>query len=136
MRRQFTGGGALVVRADCRHCLHGRGSCCDAQTAFDGPVTAVARRTTTVAAPSNPRARDHLDVEYGTSTSYGSRPIGGARPGNESQAVSAFARVAASRGKRTYHDRFVATSQSAGSGPGEEGILTTSSGLPCHERGK
>ena len=64
-------------------------------------------------------------VEYGTSTSYGTKTTA-ASVGSGTTAQSVSAPLSSLKPGTTYHYRFVATS-SAGTGTGADGILTTSS---------
>jgi hypothetical protein len=97
-----------------------------APTASTGPVTATAPTTATVSGSVNPSGTATTwVVEYGTSTTYGSKTASvSAGAGTASVAVSAS--LASLKPGTTYHYRFVATS-TAGTGHGADGILTTSS---------
>jgi hypothetical protein len=89
-------------------------------------VTAVGPSSATLAGKVNPNgATTSWYVEYGTSTSYGSKTANvGAGAGATTLDVSAsLSKLAAGT---TYHYRFVATN-SAGTGHGADGIFTTSS---------
>src|SRR6266478_270411 len=92
-----------------------------APTVTTGPATA------TVSGSVNPEGTATTwDVEYGTSTTYGSHttPVS-AGSGTTTQAVSAT--LTSLHPGTTYHYRFVATSTTAGTSHGADGIFTTSS---------
>ena len=94
-------------------------------TAITGPVTAVGPTTATVSGTVNPNGQATTwYVEYGTSTSYGTKSA-------NVSAGSGTANVAVSRALSgltpgtTYHYRVVATN-GAGTSRGADGIFTTS----------
>ena len=98
-----------------------------APTVTTGPVTATGPTTATVSGSVNPEGTATTwDVEYGTSTTYGSHttPVS-AGSGTTTQAVSAT--LTSLHPGTTYHYRFVATSTTAGTSHGADGIFTTSS---------
>ena len=97
-----------------------------APAASTGPVTSVGPATATVTGTVNPNGQATTwFVEYGTSTSYGSKTANvNAGSGSANTAVSASLTGLASG--TTYHYRVVA-SNSAGTARGADGIFTTSS---------
>jgi hypothetical protein len=103
----------------------GAATAATAPTASTGPVATVAPTAATVSGSVNPNGTATTwYVEYGTSTSYGTKTAAAsAGSGTSSQAVSAS--LSSLKPGTTYHYRFVATS-SAGTGHGADGILTTS----------
>ena len=94
--------------------------------AITGPVTSVGPATATATGTVNPNGlATTWYVEYGTSTSYGSKTATvSAGSGTSNTAVSASLTGLASG--TTYHYRVVATN-SSGTGRGADGIFTTSS---------
>jgi hypothetical protein len=104
----------------------GTAAAATAPTASTGPVSTVAPTTATVSGSVNPNGTASTwYVEYGTSTSYGTKTAAAsAGSGTSSQSVSAS--LTSLKPGTSYHYRFVATS-SAGTGHGADGILTTSS---------
>jgi hypothetical protein len=104
----------------------GTAAAATAPTASTGPVTTVAPTTATVSGSVNPNgSATTWYVEYGTSTSYGTKTSSAsAGSGTTTQSVSAS--LTSLKAGTTYHYRFVATS-SAGTAHGADGILTTSS---------
>lgn len=112
---------ALVALA-----LAGTAAAATAPSASTGPVTTVAPTTATVSGSVNPNGTATTwYVEYGTSTSYGTKtaPVS-AGAGTSSAPVSAS--LTSLKAGTIYHYRLVATS-SAGTAHGADGILTTSS---------
>jgi hypothetical protein len=112
---------ALVALA-----LAGTAVAATAPSASTGPVTTVAPTTATVSGSVNPNGTATTwYVEYGTSTSYGTKtaPVS-AGAGTSSAPVSAS--LTSLKAGTIYHYRLVATS-SAGTTHGADGILTTSS---------
>src|SRR5260221_3363156 len=98
-----------------------------ARTVTTGPVTAPGPTTATVSGSVNPEGTATTwDVEYGTSTTYGSHttPVS-AGSGTTTQAVSAT--LTSLHPGTTYHYRVVATSTPARTSPGAGGVLTTPS---------
>jgi hypothetical protein len=96
-----------------------------APTATTGPVTSVGATTATVAGSLNPNGTStSWYVEYGTSTSYGSK-TSSTNAGSGTSSVNVSSSLAGLTPGTTYHYRFVATS-SAGTGLGADGLLTTS----------
>ena len=97
-----------------------------APTAITGPVTSVGPATATVTGTVNPNGQATTwFVEYGTSTSYGSKTSNvSAGSGTANAAVSASLTGLAPG--TTYHYRVVA-SNSSGTTRGADGIFTTSS---------
>lgn len=95
-----------------------------APTAITGPVTAIGPTTATVAGTVNPGGvATTWYVEYGTSTSYGSRSTSeSAGSGTSDKTVSGS--LTGLNPGTTYHYRVVATS-TAGTGRGADGIFTT-----------
>ena len=93
--------------------------------AITGPVTSVGPTTATVTGTVNPNGQATTwYVEYGTSTSYGTKTANvNAGSGTANAAVSASS--PASTPGTTYHYRVVATN-SAGTARGADGIFTTS----------
>jgi hypothetical protein len=93
--------------------------------ASTGPVTSVGPTSATVSGSVNPNGTATTwYVEYGTSTSYGSKTSStSAGSGTSSTAVSAT--LTGLKAGTSYHYRLVATS-SAGTGRGTDGLLTTS----------
>lgn len=106
--------------------LAGTAAAATAPSASTGPVTSVAPTTATVSGSVNPNGTATTwYVEYGTSTSYGTKTAAvSAGAGTSSASVSAS--LASLKAGTTYHYRVVATS-SAGMAHGADGILTTSS---------
>jgi 6,7-dimethyl-8-ribityllumazine synthase len=96
-----------------------------APTASTGPVTTVGPTAATVSGSVNPNGTAATwYVEYGTSTSYGTKTAAAsAGSGTSSQSVSVS--LGSLKPGTTYHYRFVATS-TAGTGHGADGIVTTS----------
>jgi phosphodiesterase/alkaline phosphatase D-like protein len=97
-----------------------------APTAITGPVTSVGPATATVTGTVNPNGQaTNWFVEYGTSTSYGTKTSNvSAGSGTANAAVSASLTGLAPG--TTYHYRVVA-SNSSGTTRGADGIFTTSS---------
>src|SRR5689334_10632837 len=95
-----------------------------APIAATGPVTAVAATTATVSGSVNPNGgATTWHVEYGTSTSYGSKTQStSAGSGTSSTPVSAS--LTGLKPGTSYHYRVVATSN-AGTAHGADGLLTT-----------
>jgi phosphodiesterase/alkaline phosphatase D-like protein len=108
----------------------GTAAAATAPTASTGPVSAVGPTTATVTGSVNPEGTATTwHVEYGTTTTYGAQTAAvSAGSGTTAQAVSAS--LTALKPATTYHYRFVATSSTAGTGYGADGILVTSS-LPA-----
>jgi hypothetical protein len=103
----------------------GTAAAATAPTAFTGPVTSVAPATATVSGSVNPNGTPTTwYVEYGTSTTYGTKTTA-VSAGSGTSAVAVSASLTALKPGTTYHYRFVATS-TAGTGHGADGILTTS----------
>jgi len=125
MHSTFAG---LAVFVLCLAALAGAGTAAaaTAPTASTGPVTTVAPTTATVSGSVDPSGTATTwNVEYGTTTSYGSKTASvSAGAGTTATAVSAS--LTGLKSGTTYHYRFVATS-TAGTGHGADGILTTSS---------
>jgi hypothetical protein len=97
-----------------------------APTATTGPVTAVGPTTATVSGSVNPNGTATTwYVEYGTSTSYGSKTAS-ASAGSGTTSVAVSPTLSGLTPGTSYHYRVVATS-SAGTGQGADGLLTTSS---------
>ena len=96
-----------------------------APSASTGPVTAIGPTTATVSGSVNPNgAATSWYVEYGTTTSYGSKTSStSAGSGTSSSSVSA--NLTGLSPGTSYHYRVVATN-SAGTGRGADGLLTTS----------
>jgi hypothetical protein len=96
-----------------------------APSATTGPVTSVGPTTATVAGSVNPNgSATSWFVEYGTSTSYGSKTSSSnAGTGTSSTAISAS--LTGLQPGTSYHYRVVASS-SAGTAHGADGLLTTS----------
>src|SRR5258707_6066091 len=102
-----------------------------APTVTTGPVTATGPTTATVSGSVNPEGTATTwDVEYGTTTSYGSHttPVS-AGSGTTTQAVSAT--LTSLHPGTTYHYRFVATSTTDGTSHGADAIVTNSSAPPA-----
>lgn len=96
-----------------------------APSAATGPVTSVGGTTATVSGSVNPNGSStSWFVEYGTSTSYGSR-TSSANVGAGTSSVPISGSLNGLKSGTTYHYRVVATS-SAGTAHGADGILTTS----------
>jgi hypothetical protein len=104
----------------------GAAAAATAPSASTGPVTSVGPTTATVSGSVNPNGTATTSyVEYGTTTSYGSKtPAANAGSGTSTTSVSIS--LTGLRAGTTYHYRVVATN-SAGTGRGADGILTTSS---------
>ena len=104
----------------------GAAAAATAPTASTGPVTSVAPTTASLSGSVNPNgAATTWYVEYGTSTTYGTKTSStSAGSGTSTQAVSAT--LTSLKPGTTYHYRFVATS-TLGTDQGADGLLTTSS---------
>ena len=98
-----------------------------APSAITGPVTSVGPTTATATGTVNPGGQATTwYVEYGTSTSYGTKTANvSAGSGTANTAVSAS--LTGLTAGTTYHYRVVATN-SAGTDQGADGIFTTSAG--------
>lgn len=96
-------------------------------SAITGPVTAVGPTTATATGTVNPNGQATTwYVEYGTSTSYGTKTANvNAGSGTANTAVSAS--LTGLTAGTTYHYRVVATN-SSGTARGSDGIFTTSAG--------
>ncbi len=95
-------------------------------TAVTGPVSEVGPASATVTGTVNPNGRaTSWYVEYGTSTSYGSR-TGAASAGSGTENVDVSSTLTGLASGTTYHYRLVAASD-AGTGRGADGIFATSS---------
>jgi hypothetical protein len=96
-------------------------------SAITGPVTSVGPTTATATGTVNPNGQATTwYVEYGTSTSYGSKTANvNAGSGTANAAVSAS--LTGLTAGTTYHYRVVATN-SSGTARGADGIFTTSAG--------
>jgi hypothetical protein len=96
-------------------------------SAITGPVTSVGPTTATATGTVNPNGQATTwYVEYGTSTSYGTKtPNVSAGSGTANTAVSAS--LTGLTAGTTYHYRVVATNTS-GTARGSDGIFTTSAG--------
>jgi hypothetical protein len=104
----------------------GQAAAATAPTASTGPVTAVAPTTATVSGSVNPNGvATSWYVEYGTTTSYGSK-TSSASAGSGTAAVAISSNLTSLKPGTSYHYRVVATS-TAGTGHGADGLLTTSS---------
>ena len=96
-----------------------------APSASTGPVTSIGPTTATVSGSVNPNgAATSWYVEYGTSTSYGSKTAS-TSAGSGTSSVSISPTLTGLDPGTSYHYRVVATS-SAGTGRGADGLLTTS----------
>jgi hypothetical protein len=125
MGNRLTGLLALLVTVTALAAA-GTAAAATAPTASTGPVTSVAPTTATVSGSVNPNgSATTWYVEYGTTTGYGTKTSStSAASGTSTEAVSAS--LASLKPGTTYHYRFVATN-TAGTGHGADGILTTSS---------
>ncbi len=96
-------------------------------SAITGPVTSVGPTTATATGTVNPNGQATTwHVEYGTSTSYGTKTANvSAGSGTANTAVSAS--LTGLTAGTTYHYRVVATN-SSGTAQGADGIFTTSAG--------
>jgi hypothetical protein len=95
-----------------------------APTATTGPVTSVAATTAGVSGTVNPNgSATSWYVEYGTSTSYGSK-TSAANAGSGTSGTAVTALLTGLKPGTSYHYRVVATS-SAGAAHGADGLLTT-----------
>jgi Fibronectin type III domain len=95
-----------------------------APTVTTGPVTAVAATTATVSGSINPNgSATSWYVEYGTSTSYGSKTPA-ANAGSGTSGTTVTAPLTGLKPGTNYHYRVVAAS-SAGTAHGADGLLTT-----------
>ena len=93
-------------------------------SATTGPATVVGSTSATVTGSVNPGGQATTwTVEYGTSTSYGSKTTAKSA-GSGSSTVSVSADLSGLHVGTTYHYRVVATS-SAGSSHGSDGVFTT-----------
>ena len=102
----------------------GVGARAAAPTAITGPVTAVGATTATVTGTVNPGGvATTWYVEYGTSTSYGSKTASSSA-GSGTANVAVSAPLAGLTEGATYHYRVVATS-TAGTSHGSDGLFTT-----------
>ncbi len=117
-------GGSLLLTAVVVLLATASGASAAAPTAITGPVTAVGAATATVTGTVNPGGvATTWYVEYGTSTSYGSKTAStNAGSGTANAAVSAPLTGLAQG--TTYHYRVTATS-TAGTSHGSDGIFTT-----------
>ena len=96
-----------------------------APTASTGPVTSVGPTTATVTGTVNPNGQATTwYVEYGTSTSYGTRTAN-VNAGSGTTNTSVFANLTGLTPATTYHYRVVA-SNGSGTARGADGIFTTS----------
>lgn len=121
MLRSVAAGAALAVAL-----VAGPAGAASAPSAVTGPVTTVGPTSATVSGSVVPNgAATTWYVEYGTSTSYGTKtPAASAGSGTASVAVSPT--LANLKPGTTYHYRVVATS-SAGTAHGADGLFSTSS---------
>lgn len=104
-----------------------------APTATTGPVTAVGPTTATAAGKVNPNGlATTWYLEYGTSTSYGSKTSAHSA-GSGTTSVDVTATLSGLAPGTTYHYRIVATS-SSGTGRGADGIFSTAA-PPAAETG-
>ena len=123
MLRLLTAGAGLAVAASIGA---GPSAAASAPTAASGPVTAVGPSSATVSGSVNPNgAATTWYVEYGTSTSYGSKSSS-ASAGSGTSSVAISATLTGLAPGTSYHYRVVATN-STGTGRGADGLLTTSS---------
>jgi hypothetical protein len=103
----------------------GPASAASAPTATTGPLSAIAPTTATVTGAVNPNGEPTTwYVEYGQSTSYGSR-TGGVSAGSGTSASTVSAQLGGLTAGTTYHYRVVAGNAS-GTTRGADGIFTTS----------
>src|SRR5262245_34964588 len=104
----------------------GTAAAATAPSASTGPVMSVGPTTATVSGSVNPNGTaTSWFVEYGTSTSYGSK-TGSTSAGSGTSSVSITPSLSGLRAGTAYHYRVVAMS-TAGTARGADGILTTSS---------
>jgi phosphodiesterase/alkaline phosphatase D-like protein len=104
----------------------GSAAAASAPSATTGPVTTVGPTSATVSGSVNPNgAATTWYVEYGTSTSYGTKTAS-ASAGSGTSAVAVSPTLSSLKAGTTYHYRVVATS-SAGTARGADGLFTTSS---------
>jgi hypothetical protein len=97
-----------------------------APTAVTGPVNAVATTTASVTGSVNPGGQaTSWFVEYGTSTSYGSKTAS-TNAGSGTASIAVTAPLSGLTAATTYHYRLVATN-AAGTSRGADGIFTTAS---------
>ena len=103
----------------------GSAAAASAPSATTGPVTAVGPTTAVVSGSVNPNGTATTwYVEYGTSTGYGTKtPTANAGSGTSSVAISPT--LSGLKPGTSYHYRVVATN-TAGTGRGADGLLTTS----------
>ena len=102
----------------------GAAAAATAPAATTGPTTSVGAASATVTGTVNPEgASTSWYVEYGTSTSYGSKTAS-VSAGSGTSAASVSATLSGLVAGTTYHYRLVATS-SAGTGHGGDAVLTT-----------
>jgi hypothetical protein len=96
-----------------------------APSASTGPVTAVAPTTATVSGSTNPNGlATTWYVEYGTTTSYGSK-TSSTSAGSGTSSVAISSTLTGLAPGTSYHYRVVATN-TAGTARGSDGLLTTS----------
>ncbi len=121
MLRVVAAGAALAVAA-----LAGSAAAASAPSATTGAVTSVGPTSAGVSGSVNPNGTATTwYVEYGTSTSYGTKTAS-ASAGAGTSSVPVAQTLSGLKAGTTYHYRVVATS-SAGTGRGADGLLTTPS---------
>src|SRR6266545_4680721 len=123
LRLLVAGATALAVAASMGA---GSAAAASAPSATTGPVTAVGPTTATVSGSVNPNGTATTwYVEYGTSTSYGSK-TSSAGAGSGTSSISVSATLTGLKVGTSYHYRVVATN-TAGTARGADGVLGTSS---------
>ena len=116
---------ALLVVASVAAIAVGSAAAATAPSATTGPVSSVGPTSATVTGTVNPNGTSTTwQVEYGTSTGYGST-TSAANAGSGTSTVPVSASLSGLAAGTTYHYRVVATN-SAGTTRGADGILTTS----------
>ncbi len=121
---RLLGIGVLAASVVLIAAVAGGASTVAAPSAITGPVTSVGPSTATVTGTVNPNGQATTwYVEYGTSTSYGTR-TGNVSAGSGTANTAVSASLAGLTPGTTYHYRVVSTN-SAGTARGADGIFTT-----------
>jgi hypothetical protein len=116
---------ALLIVCSSAAFAAGSAAAASAPSATTGPVSNVGPTSATVTGTVNPNGTSTTwQIEYGTSTSYGST-TSSSNAGSGTSSVPVSASLGGLKAGTTYHYRVVATN-SAGTTRGADGILTTS----------